>query len=140
MPGHNAIAGDYRGIDAVLAYFTRRRELAKRTFRLHPRDVLVGDGDDVAIVTDGTAVIGGIKRGWSTIGLYRIREEKIAACWLLPLDADAFDAIWTGHRWHLLGQSSTRPTPSSPKRSNSTTPTRRGRLVEGHVACPVHAR
>lgn len=93
VPGRNAIAGDYRGTDAVLAYFTRRRELAERTFRMHPRDVLVGEGDEVAVVTDGTAVIGGVERGWSTVGLYRIREERVAACWLLPLDGDAFDAI-----------------------------------------------
>jgi hypothetical protein len=61
---------------------------------MHPRDVLVGDGDEVAVVTDGTAVIGGVERCWSTVGLYRIRQERVAACWLLPLDADAFDAIW----------------------------------------------
>jgi ketosteroid isomerase-like protein len=94
VPGRNAIAGDYRGTAAVLAYLTRRRELAERTFRMHPRDVLVGDGDEVAVVTDGTAVIGGVERRWSTVGLYRIRQERVAACWLLPLDADAFDAIW----------------------------------------------
>ena len=47
VPGHNAIAGDYQGIDAVLAYFRRRRDLVDRTFRLHPGDVLVGDGDRV---------------------------------------------------------------------------------------------
>jgi hypothetical protein len=60
--------------------------------------VLVGDGDDVAVVTDGTAVIGGVEHRWSTVGLYRIREERMAACWLLPLDAEAFDAIWACHR------------------------------------------
>lgn len=94
VPGRNDIAGDYRGTDAVVAYFTRRRQLADRTFRMHPRDVLVGDGDEVAVVTDGTAVIGGVERRWSTVGLYRIRQQRVAGCWLLPLDADAFDAIW----------------------------------------------
>lgn len=39
-------------------------------------------------------VIGGVEHRWSTVGLYRIREERMAACWLLPLDAEAFDAIW----------------------------------------------
>jgi len=97
VPGRNAIADDYRGTDAVLAYCTRRGELAGRTFRMHPRDVLVGDGDDVAIVTDGTAV----ERRWSTVGLYRIREERMAARWLLPLDADAVDAIWAAPSVHI---------------------------------------
>lgn len=94
VPGRDAIAGDYRGTDAVLAYCTRRGELAGRTFRMHPGDVLVGDGDDVAVVTDGTVVRGGVERRWSMVGLCRIRGERMAACWLLPLDADAFDAFW----------------------------------------------
>jgi ketosteroid isomerase-like protein len=96
VPGRNAIAGEYRGLDAVIDYFTRRRELADRSFRIHPGDLLVGDGDHVAALTDGSATIEGIERRWSTVGLYRLSEERVAACWLLPLDADAFDAIWSG--------------------------------------------
>jgi ketosteroid isomerase-like protein len=95
VPGDNAIAGEYRGIEAVLDYFARRRDLADRTFRMHPGDVLVGDGDRVAVLTDGTATIGGVERRWSTVGLYELRDDRVAACWLLPLDAAAFDAIWT---------------------------------------------
>jgi ketosteroid isomerase-like protein len=53
VPGHDAIAGDYQGIEAVLAYFRRRRDLVDRTFRLHPGDVLVGDGARIAALTDG---------------------------------------------------------------------------------------
>jgi hypothetical protein len=95
VPGRNAIAGDYHGIEAVLDYFARRRDLAGRTFRMHPGEVLQGDGDHVAVLTDGTATIDGVERRWSTVGLYRLRGERICACWLLPLDAQAFDAIWT---------------------------------------------
>jgi len=96
VPGRNAIAGDYHGIEAVLGYFVRRRELAEQTFRMHPGEVLVGDREHVAVLTDGTAVIGGAECRWSTVGLYRIRGPRVAACWLLPLDAQAFDAIWSG--------------------------------------------
>jgi ketosteroid isomerase-like protein len=94
VPGENAIAGTYEGVDAVLAYFARRRDLAARTFRMHPGDVLVGEGDHVAVLTDGTAMIGGSERRWSTVGLYRFAGDRVAACWLLPLDPAAFDAIW----------------------------------------------
>jgi ketosteroid isomerase-like protein len=94
VPGANAIAGEYRGIDAVLDYFARRRDLADRTFRMHPGDVLVGQDDHVAVLTDGTATIDGVDHRWSTVGLYRLRGERVCACWLLPLDAAAFDAIW----------------------------------------------
>jgi len=95
VPGRNAIAGEYRGLDAVIDYFTRRRALADRSFRMYPGDLLVGDGDHVAALTDGTATIDGVEHRWSTVGLYRLREDRVAACWLLPLDAAAFDAIWS---------------------------------------------
>jgi ketosteroid isomerase-like protein len=95
VPGANAIAGDYHGIDEVLAYFARRRDLASRSFRMHPREVLTGDGAHVAVLTDGTATIAGVDHVWSTVGLYRLDGDRVAECWLLPLDAAAFDAIWS---------------------------------------------
>lgn len=131
VSGRNAIAGDYRGTDAVLAYFTRRGELAGRTFRMHPRDVLVGDGDDVAVVTDGTVVRGGVERRWSTIGLYWIREERMVACWLLPLDA--VDTIWAAPWVHvrsvspLPGRFWLRRDPRSDRGASRTPPDRRRR-------------
>jgi ketosteroid isomerase-like protein len=94
VPGQNAIAGVYEGVDAVMAYFARRRDLASRTFKMHPGDVLVGDGTRVAVLTDGGAVLGGRERRWSTVGLYEFRGDRIAACWLLALDQHEFDAAW----------------------------------------------
>lgn len=96
VPGENAIAGSYRGVDQVLGYFRRRRELADNTLRLHPGELLVGEGDHIAALTDGSAQLGGVDHRWSTVGLYRIRHGLIAACWLLPLDGDAFDIAWSG--------------------------------------------
>lgn len=95
VPGENAIAGTYEGMEAVMAYFARRRDLAAQTFRMHPGELLLGDDDHVAVLTDGTATIEGRPRRWSTVGLYRVRDARIAACWLLPLDPRAFDAIWS---------------------------------------------
>ena len=95
VPGVNAIAGDYEGIDEVLAYFARRRDLAATSFRMHPRDILIGSGETVAALTDGTATIDGVEHSWSTVGLYRLAGDRVAECWLLPLDARAFDAIWS---------------------------------------------
>jgi uncharacterized protein len=95
IPGSNAIAGTYRGLDAVVEYFTRRRAIANSTFRLHRRDVLVGEGSTIAALTDGTATIAGRPRNWSTVGLYEVRDGLVAACWLLPLDPGQFDEIWS---------------------------------------------
>ena len=95
VPGNSAIAGVYRGIDEVFAYFRRRRELAKRTFQIEQRDVLVGTGDRIAALNDGTAENNGVDHHWSTVGLYELIDGKVAACWLLPLDLQTFDAIWS---------------------------------------------
>src|SRR3954453_18602470 len=70
VPGRNAISGDYRGIEEVMASLARRRDHAARTFRMHPGDVLVGDGDRVAVLTDGSATIGGREERSSSGGLY----------------------------------------------------------------------
>ncbi len=95
VAGKNAIAGSYRGVDTVLAYFRRRRALAGDTLRLYPGPLLTGGGEHVAALTDGSATVGGVERRWSTVGLYRVRDRRIAACWLLPLDPAAFDAAWS---------------------------------------------
>jgi ketosteroid isomerase-like protein len=95
VPGDNRIAGIYRGLEEVFGYFRRRRDLADRTFQMERGDVLVGDGDRIAALTDGFATIRGIDHRWSTVGLYDVMGRQIAACWLLPLDQRAFDAIWS---------------------------------------------
>jgi ketosteroid isomerase-like protein len=96
VPGESPIAGRYEGIDAVFDYFRRRREFAGGTFQMHRRDVLVGDGDRLAALTDGTATIGGRERRWSTVGVYEtVEARRISACWLLPFDQREFDSIWS---------------------------------------------
>jgi uncharacterized protein len=96
VPGDNSIAGTYRGLAEVLLYFQRRRDLADRTFQMSRQDVLVGDGNRFAALTDGSATIRGAEHRWSTVGLYEAGGQQFTACWLLPLDQRAFDAIWTG--------------------------------------------
>jgi ketosteroid isomerase-like protein len=96
IPGENQIAGSYRGIEAVFDYFRRRRDLANGTFQMRGRDILVGDGDRVAALTDGFATFSGVEHRWSTVGLYEIAGQQITACWLLPLDQRAFDLVWGG--------------------------------------------
>jgi len=94
VPGENAIAGYYDGIDAVMDYFRRRRDLARRSLRLYPRDLLTGEGNMVASITEGSAILGAREQRWATVGLYRLDRHRVQACWLLPLDQAAFDRIW----------------------------------------------
>jgi ketosteroid isomerase-like protein len=98
IPGASPIAGAYEGVDATLQYMARRRDLAGETFRMHPREVLVGEHEHVAALTDGTATIGGAEHAWSTLGLYRVRAGRIAACRLLAFDQAAFDRVWSAGR------------------------------------------
>jgi uncharacterized protein len=95
VPGRNLIAGTYRGHDEVIAYFTRRRDLAGNTFRIIRRDVLTGAGDTIAALSDGEATLTGTVRRWSTVGLYRAVAGQVAECWLMPADPELFDQIWS---------------------------------------------
>ena len=95
VPGSNDSAGEYKGIDQVLNYFTRRRLLADNTLRMIRRDVLIGTGGVMASLTDGVRLADGVMASWRTVGLYRVRAGRVSACWLLPLDSDTFDRIWT---------------------------------------------
>jgi hypothetical protein len=95
VPGKNSISGTYLGIEEVLNYFSRRRAIANTTFQLHRLDVLVGDGEKIAALTDGKATIRGVERSWSTVGLYDVIDKTVRACWLLPLVPAEFDEIWS---------------------------------------------
>lgn len=79
----------------MFSYFHRRRDLANCTFQIQRRDILVGDGNRIATLADGAATIHDSQHHWSTVGLYDIVGQQIAACWLLPLDQRAFDLIWS---------------------------------------------
>lgn len=94
VPGDNRITGTYRGLEEVLNYFRLRRDLTDRTLQMTRRDILVGEGDRLAALTDGAATIRGVEHCWSTVGLYLVEDHQIATCWLLALDQSAFDAIW----------------------------------------------
>jgi ketosteroid isomerase-like protein len=93
VPGRNAIAGDYRGRDAVLEYFARRRDKARGSFRVIIRRTLADD-EFVLQLAGGRAELGGNVREWETVGVYRVAGGRIAECWLVPFDQHAFDEIW----------------------------------------------
>jgi hypothetical protein len=94
VPGRNAIAGEYRGIDRVMEYVQRRRELANGTLEITVHDVLADDEHGLVIAT-GRATRGGSAFEWRAHGLYRFRHGSIAECWVLPEDQYEFDRIWS---------------------------------------------
>jgi limonene-1,2-epoxide hydrolase len=93
VPGGSALAGDHRGRDAVLRYFARRREMADATLQItvHGESQI---GDVVVTRADGAAVVDGELAAWRTIGIYRLAGDRVAECWMVPLDQGAFDRVW----------------------------------------------
>ena len=57
------------------------------------RDVLAGEGDRVAALTDGFATIRDADHRWSTVGLYEVIDQRVTACWLPVRRARADRAV-----------------------------------------------
>lgn len=94
VPGSSAIAGEHRGVEAVLAYMDARRQMMDGTFRVlvHGAAVIAGR---VVQLAGGRAMRDGREVAWETVGVFRVSEGRIAECWLVPFDQAAFDAIWS---------------------------------------------
>jgi RNA 2',3'-cyclic 3'-phosphodiesterase len=94
VPGASAIAGEHRGVEAVLAYMEARRRIMDGTFRvlIHGAAVIAGR---VVQLAGATAVRDGRSVAWETVGVFRVVGGRIAECWLVPFDQTAFDAIWS---------------------------------------------
>ena len=94
VPGSSPIAGEHRGRSAVLEYFVARRRLARGTMRMLPKEA-IADEEAVVQLVDGTAVLDGEEVSWRTVGVYRVGDGMIAEVWLVPLDLDRFNRLWS---------------------------------------------
>jgi RNA 2',3'-cyclic 3'-phosphodiesterase len=94
VPGASAIAGEHRGVEAVLEYLDRRRRMTDSTFRVTVHGVAMIAGRVVQLA-GGRAVRCGRELVWETVGVFRVAEGRIAECWLVPFDQAAFDQIWS---------------------------------------------
>jgi ketosteroid isomerase-like protein len=93
VPGESAIAGEHRGREAVLEYLARRRAMTDATFRVTVHGVALIDRRVVQLA-GGRAVRDGHDVTWETVGVFSVRDGRIAECWLVPFDQREFDAIW----------------------------------------------
>jgi uncharacterized protein len=97
VPGTSPIAGDYRGPDAVIGYFLRRRTLAGGAIAITQRGE-IHDEEVLVQLADGRALLAGRDVEWRTTGVYRVAAGKIAEAWLVPLDGARFDRAWASTR------------------------------------------
>ena len=104
VPGASEIAGEHRGVEAVLAYMDARRRIMDGTFRVvvHGAAVIAGR---VVQLAGGRAVRDGRELEWETVGVFRVVGGRIAECWLVPFDQAAFDSIWSPRAADASGRS-----------------------------------
>jgi hypothetical protein len=76
VPGRNRIAGVYCGHGRGVGLLRSSRDLAGSRFRMHRKDILVGEGDLLAALIDGTPTIVGEVRQWATVGLYDVHRGR----------------------------------------------------------------
>lgn len=93
--GEGPIAGEHRGWDAVLRCFSARRELARRTLRMHPGEVVAAGREVVVQLVDEAVAVDGEPASWRTVGLYRVERGRVREAWLVPLDLELFERIWS---------------------------------------------
>src|SRR6266545_3137154 len=88
LPGRSLIAGDHRGVDAVLGFFGRTMELTAGTFRADLHDVVADDQHtvvDAHVIPRGCAHVipQGVALGWCSTwsAPWLSRRGGRVACW-----------------------------------------------------------
>jgi uncharacterized protein len=94
VSGRNPLAGDYRGMDEILASFARTMEVTGGTFRADLHDVVANDEHAVALyVTRGERE--GRTLEDKSVLVSHMRNGKIAEAWLLDVDPYAADEFFS---------------------------------------------
>ncbi len=92
VPGKRRLAGDHKGLDAVLAYFGQVFALAGETGSqmTEVHDVLATDDHVVALIRL-TMRRADEELNVNQANVYHVRDGKITEAWLLPTDQAAVD-------------------------------------------------
>jgi uncharacterized protein len=90
--GRSQLAGEYRGRDAVFAFFGKIMEVTEGTFHLDVHAVLADDEHAVALVF-GTASRGGRTSTDMAAHVFHMRDGKVAEYWDATTDQYAFDEL-----------------------------------------------
>jgi uncharacterized protein len=88
--GRNRLAGDHRGIDAVLGYFGRTMELTDGTFTVEVHDVVGGD-EHVAGFHLARAERAGRTLADNSVLLFHVRDGRATEVWQYWADPYAAD-------------------------------------------------
>ncbi len=94
VSGNNPLSGDYRGQDAVFAFFARIAELSGGTFRIDLHDVVANDEHAVALARS-TASRQGKQLDSRETHISHVRNGKITEFWGFPEDLRVPDEFWS---------------------------------------------
>jgi len=92
-PGHNQLAGDYQGVDAVLGFFGRTMELTGGAFRVELLDVVANDEHAVGLHAVHA------ERGGRTLDdrntlVFHVRDGRATEVWQFWADQYAADELF----------------------------------------------
>jgi len=90
--GRNQLAGDYRGREAVFAYFGKLMEVTEGSFHLDLHTVFADDEHGVALVVL-TASRGGRSVEVNEAHVFHLRDGKVMEFWNASTDQYAYDEV-----------------------------------------------
>ena len=95
MPGANATAGEHRGLEEIVPFLRRTRELTDGTYDVE----LLGPSATTSIWWPSTGRVASVRTGGELDIEQALLVELDGARWrdicAQPLDQRAFDAFWT---------------------------------------------
>jgi uncharacterized protein len=94
QPGSNPIAGEYRGRDAVFAFFGELAQRSRGTFRAEIRHLYASDRDVVAI-HHATATRDGAVLDTETALVFAIEDGRVTGMRAVQRDQEEWDAFFT---------------------------------------------
>ena len=90
--GRSQLAGEYRGRDAVFAFFGKIMEVTEGSFHLDVHAILADDERGVALVF-GTASRGGRSVTDLAAHVFHLHDGKVVEYWNATTDQYAFDEL-----------------------------------------------
>jgi uncharacterized protein len=91
-PGRNQLAGDFRGREAVFAYFGKLMDVTEGSFHLDLEAVFADDERAVTLVVE-TASRGGRSVKINAAHIFHLRDGKVVEFWNASTDTYAYDEL-----------------------------------------------
>lgn len=94
VPGRSPLAGDHKGVDAVLGYFGQTMELTGGTFEVSVHDVVAGDDHTIGLHT-AKGERSGKRLEDDQILVFHLSDGRVASVWQYFTDTYANDDFWS---------------------------------------------